>query len=238
MKLCIIISVLDSHWVVQQYIRHIDRMGLPPDIETIFMDDGSDPPLQCDHFPRNFSIRRTGNKGMWTGGLARNEAARMTNAEYVLMTDIDHILTYDAIHACRLFTGDKMVFFRYAAIFGAHAEIITDSKTLAYWGVGKRIFKNRMCGGVHTNTFCMRRKLFWDIGGYCETRCRSGLHTQHEDADLNSRFNRWVRSGKAEPQVTGPNIYFYATGRFHRDGEENPYGLFHTQPHHKWGEPA
>jgi len=43
MKLSIVISIYQSHEIVRRQALHFAKMGLPDDVEFIFVDDGSDP---------------------------------------------------------------------------------------------------------------------------------------------------------------------------------------------------
>ena len=45
MKVSIVIAILDSHEIVRRQLLHFDKMRLPDDVEVIFVDDGSRPPL-------------------------------------------------------------------------------------------------------------------------------------------------------------------------------------------------
>ena len=102
MKVSIVSAVLDSHEVVRRQILHFKKMDLPDDVEIIFVDDGSNPPLA---FPdcglKAFTIYATGNKGKWTQPAARNYGARKAKGEFLLVTDIDHILSRKLIETVR-----------------------------------------------------------------------------------------------------------------------------------------
>src|SRR3990167_857853 len=111
MKLSIVIPVLNSLKAVSRQVRHFNMMQLPDDIEFIFVDDGSDPPLNVNDYQlKNLRIIATNDKRNWTQGLARNFGARESFGEYLFMTDIDHIISREAIDAAYNFTGEKMVF--------------------------------------------------------------------------------------------------------------------------------
>lgn len=237
MKLSIIISVLNSHLVVKRQIRHFRRLRLQDDVEIIFMDDGSDPPLLFpDMGLRNFNIYPTYDKRLWTQGLARNKAAEIAKGEFLLMTDIDHIIPRTTIDAARCFTGDRMNFFRFMAILSHHGEIVQDIKTLLIWGMHPRMIRKSLCGGVHTNTFLIRKSIFWELGGYNLRRSNAQVHTMGEDKHFNKKWLTAQRAGKYKGQVTGPSIFTYPLGKFHVTGETNPHNLFHNQPRNDLGE--
>ena len=83
---------------------------LPDDIEIIIMDDNSDPPLSLipKMFPdcniKNMWMYRSNDDRAWTVAPRRNEAARLSRAPYLLMTDIDHFWLKDAIMEAYNFT--------------------------------------------------------------------------------------------------------------------------------------
>lgn len=230
MKVSIIISVLNSHLVVKRQIRHFRRLRLPDDVEIIFMDDGSDPPLEFgDMGLRNFTIHKTHDKRLWTQGLARNKAAELAKGEFLFMTDIDHIITGPAIRAARSFDGDRMVFHRWFGILSARGAIITDLPSLYKFGLSRNRVASRrgLSGGYHGNTFCIRKTAFFELGMYSLIRANLQLHTMGEDREFRKRWDRGVERGSYKGDVAGPSIYFYPTGRFQELGENNPRGLFH-----------
>jgi glycosyltransferase involved in cell wall biosynthesis len=126
MKLSVVIAVYQSHEVVRRQVEHFKKMSLPGDIEFIIVDDGSTPPIVCDGL-KNLTVLYTNDKRPWTQGLARNMGAKAAKGEYLLMTDIDHILSKEAIMDSYNFTGDKMIFPRY---FGVLLEDGTLSQEL------------------------------------------------------------------------------------------------------------
>ena len=129
MKISIIISIYNSHGAFERQLKHFDKMNLPNDIEFIFIDDGSNPPLKINKL-KNSSIYTTDNELAWTQGLGRNLGAKKAKGEYLLMTDIDHILSREAIKNVYDFTGDKMIFKRYFGILTKDGELTQDIETL------------------------------------------------------------------------------------------------------------
>lgn len=229
-KVSIIIAILDSRWIVKRYLRHFKRMDLPDDIEIILMDDGSDPPL-CfpDHEVQNLNIYPTGNKKPWTQPCARNLGAKIALGKYLLMTDIDHILSKEAIMAARDFDGDKMNFPRYFAVLNRGGKIIQDPDTLFRYGLHKR-FRERtiFTAGVHTNTFAIKKSIYEELDGYHPKYCEMGIHALHEDNNFYNKYIKYVKVGKYKPVITGPKIYVYpGMAKCKSISEIDPSGLFH-----------
>lgn len=233
MKVSIVIAILNSHQVVKRQIRHFRLMKLPEDVEFIFVDDGSNPPLDFGHMGlRNLTFYYTNDKRPWTQGLARNFGASVAQGEYLFFTDIDHIITDEAIEAVREFDGDKMVFFRYLGILSKHGVVVQDLPTLFEFGLNLiRHKRHGLGGGYHGNTYAIRKVIFDEMGGYDPKHCQSMFHVggkyMSEERNFNIRYQRGVKKGKYGADVTGPPIYVYPLGKFHKDGDHNPWGLFH-----------
>lgn len=233
MKLSVVIAVLNSHEVVRRQVEHFKKMNLPDAVEIILVDDGSSPPISAGLGFLN--IYYTNDKRPWTQGLARNFGVSKAKGEFIFLTDIDHIITEEAIDAVLNFTGDKMVFPRYFGILNEHGDIVNDEKSMLDFGLDPRRVRTRrgyMCGGVHSNTYAIRKSLFDMIGGYDPKLCEQGFHMggrfKSEEVRFNSRYNVLVVNGTASPQITGPKIYCYPVSKFRTDGNNNPFGLFHS----------
>jgi len=227
-------AVLNSHRIVKRQIRHFRNMRLPDDIEIIFVDDGSNPPIDMPNSGlNNLHILHTNDYRPWTQGLARNMGARFALGEYLFFTDVDHIISQEALMAVHAYTGDKMVFPRAFGIFDMQGNIIADADQLLRFGLSQGWYKRRGLGaGAHTNTFAMKKSLFVDLDGfepkYCESCFHVGGKYMSEERHFYLKFARHVRLGLAQPEVSGPMVYVYPIGRFHETGDENPCGLFHS----------
>jgi glycosyltransferase involved in cell wall biosynthesis len=221
-KVSIIIAVLNSHKVVVRQIRHFRKMGLSNDVEILLVDDGSNPPISFNSGMANFNIYYTNDKRPWTQGLARNLGASKAKGEYLFITDIDHIITREAIEAVRNFDGDLMNFPRKYGILDRYGTLVTDEKSmLAFGALPRRVNK-------HANTFAMRRSIFEAIGGYDRKHCERLFHVGGKvTSEEGALFSKYKRIAKGTLAVSGPMTYFYPTGRFRVDGNTNPYGLFH-----------
>ena len=237
MKLSIIIPVLESYGALKRQIRYLRSLDLPDDIEIIIVDDGSDPPLKSKkNYVKNLTILETHDTRRWTQGLARNMGAEYATGEYLLMTDIDHILSKEAIDAVYRFTGFKMVFPRYIAVLDIRGRLRQDLGILKAYGFDeKRLPTRGLYASVHGNTFGMKRSLFWDLGGYPPNRCQYGFHAgkkQGEDCFFNKTFNRYAAINHIKADVGLP-IYIFPIGRYNINGNTNPMGLFHRLSYEK-----
>lgn len=237
MKLSIVIAVLDSHEIVRRQYLYLRSLNLPETVEVIFVDDGSQPPLE-DYSAvsrRQFRTLQTNDTRRWTQGLARMLGISRAQGEYIFCTDIDHIISREAIDFALSFTGDKAVFRRRFAYLNEAGDLVRDRGRVLAWGLLPSAIRDAdLSDGVHGNTWLMRKSVFWELGGYDRTRCESGTHLQGEDRDFNRRWARASRAGKYQEQVEGPPIYVFPMGRYHVTGDENPHGLFHNMEKEKW----
>lgn len=243
MKVSIVISVYNSHEALRRQLLHFERMNLPSDVEIIIVDDGSNPRLTAitDEYcwDCNLRVLETGNNLAWTDALGRNLGASKATGEFLLMTDIDHILTYEAIEAVRDFGGDRMGFPRYYGVLTEEGELTQNIATLKEYGMPDNPRKNLYCS-VHGNTFAMRRATFNRIGGYPKRAVRGyyGGRRKTPSVYMNANWGHYAVTIGVR-QVLGPPIYMFPIGRFHRDGDDNPGGLFHDlsrekrKPHEK-----
>lgn len=254
-KLSIVIAVLDSHEIVRRQIVHFAMFELPEKIEIVIVDDGSSMPISdwldgelpglgspetvIDCPNATFRIIQTNDTRRWTQGLARMKGIEAAQGDYIFCTDIDHIISREAIEFALTFDGDKANFQRRFAYLDESGNLVRDREKVIEWGLDpKHIRDAELSDGVHGNTWLMRKSLFWELGGYDRKRCESGTHLQGEDREFNKRYANAQREGKVKPIVTGPPIYFFPMGRYHKTGDENPFGLFHNMKKEKWGDPV
>lgn len=226
----VIITVLNSHGIVKRYLRHFKRMNLPDDVEIIIMDDGSDPPLRFpDHGVKNLNIYPTGDYRPWTQACARNLAAKIALGEYLLMTDIDHILTKDAIMSVRDFYGDKMVFPRRFGVLNINGKIVDDPDTLFRYGLSEKYRgRKKFFAGCHTNTFAMRKFLYIKLDGYHPRYCGIASGANHGDKSFYKKWAKCVGRGSCNGATVGPPIYVYPGMAKCKTLEEiDPLKLFH-----------
>lgn len=214
-KVSIVISVYQSHEIVRRQLLHFKKMNLP--VEIIIVDDNSTPPIPG-------ATIRTDNKLAWTQGLGRNLGASIAKGEYLFMTDIDHIISKEALEDALNFNGNRMIFRRQMAVLDENGDVRQDEKTLQSWGYEKE----NLNASFHGNTFVIKKSIFEDLGGYDPGTCKSGLHPisrRGDDCYFNKKWNRAFRGVKL---AVGRDIYMFPIGRFNKTGNTNPKGLFHN----------
>jgi len=229
MKLSVIVSVLNSHEIVRRQILHWSKMNLPDDVEVIYLDDGSDPPLvRPDWAPKNFRIHATNDFRPWTVEVARNLGARMARGENLLMTDVDYIIGRDSIEAGRNLTHDKRCFKRQFGVLDEDGNVTQDMAVLKQYGLEEGRARTR---GVnmppHPNNFIMKRETFFRLGGY-----REDLVDRPYPNKGDTYFKRVWAEAFAKGEVTmAPEdrtvLFMFPNGQFCGDVDYNPFGLFH-----------
>lgn len=227
MKLSIIIPVLNSHEIVRRQLIHFKEMNLRDDIEIILVDDGSEPPILDTIGVKNLRIITTGDKRPWTWALARNRGAREARGDYYFMVDLDYIIPVEAIWAAYEFTGDKMRFKREFGILDANGKFSQDIPTLLEYGLlPDRIPRKGLSMPPHPNNFCMKKEVYWAIGGYREDLI-TRPYPQGEDRIFKRDFMRAVDQGRFKDHDVRPMIYMFPNGQFCGNVDYNPFNLFH-----------
>ena len=226
-KVSVIITILDSHEIVRRQLLHFRNMKLPKNVEVIFIDDGSHPPLWCHNIPvDNLSIYHTGDFRPWTQACARNLGAKIALGEYLLMTDIDHILTRKTIKALSSFDGDKMVFPRYFGMLDRYGNIDEANDKLLFHGMPKRYCTDHFAG-FHTNTFGIKKSVYIDMDGYHPRYCGIASGANHGDKRFFKKYSNGLNSGKYRKPVIGPKIFVYPGMVKCKIEEMDPHNLFH-----------
>lgn len=134
-------------------------------IEIIIVDDGSPDPAASVPFPcvagrlPELSIYRIAEDRPWHQHAARNLGAHVAQSPWLLLTDMDHVLTAHQADALlkRLGKLDPGT-----AYFLHRIEASTGLPTMASDGLTPK---------PHPNSFVMTRDLYWEAGGYDEDFC-------------------------------------------------------------------
>jgi len=190
----IIIAVLESYEVVRRQILWYSLfMKAFPDWELILVDDGSDPAIF--DYKADFPLRviHTKDDTPWSQPRARNIGAFIAKGEYLLMTDVDHIITPEAISDCDNFTGDKLRFSRGRAFLDEFGALKKSEAEIREWGI-----RETEIGKVdeHYNTFCIRRDIHVNLmHGYDDRFC--GKYGS-DDTDYSDRYGVLFREGKVK----------------------------------------
>jgi glycosyltransferase involved in cell wall biosynthesis len=231
MKLSIILAFYQSYEIVKRQAKYFNAMNLPDDIEFIFVDDGSNPKVEKPEL-KNLTMVYTDDKRPWTQGLARNAGAKVAKGKYLLFTDIDHILSEEAIMDSYKFKGSKMIFPRYLAVLLEDGTLTQDEKVLEDYGIdmNRLLTKRKLYASYHGNTFCMKKSTFEELGMYDPKHCLYGHHATErkgEDSVLNRRWNHYAVKNGLEIAVGSP-IYIFPIGRYNVNYDLNPKGYFHN----------
>jgi hypothetical protein len=230
-RLSIIIPFLNSWEIVRRQVLWFHKLDLPDSVETIFMDDGSDPPIVIPNPPRNFRLIATNDKRPWTSSLARNAAAKIAKGKYFLMTDGDYIIPRAAVDHALEFDGDRQGFRRFFGVLDENGDLHTEHEALLKWGVSPDYLAKRN-GKIspHPNNFIIRREVFEMIGGYRENFILEREYPQGEDRWFKRDLMRLAEEGKIKlPEIDNrPTIYMHPHGQFCGDVDANPFGLFHN----------
>jgi len=226
MKLSLVIPCLNSHEILRRQFLHFEKIGIPEDTEIIIVDDGSEPPLKYEG-TLPLKIIYTNDKRSWTWALARNRGVKEAKGDYILMTDIDHILPRSSIDACTNFNGDKVYFMRQFGILDENGNLSQDLDVLRSYGLLEEYIKNGLKIGALPNNICLKKSVFYEIGGYREDLI-GRRYPQGEDRSFKKAWRDWTNTLKKESQTLGVDIYMFPNGKYCGDKDYNPFGLFHT----------
>jgi len=229
MKLSIVTAVLNSPEIFKRQMLYYMNMDLLGKFEVIFVDDGSDDPL-CGVWPYGhekaswLKIYETNDKRPWTQPAARNFGVKQAKGEYVLCTDIDHIIPRETIDFLLSDHGyDVVRFRRECGILDESGNFTQDMDVMHEWGLlperGLRL-------PPHGNSYCMRRGLFLGLGGSRQ----KDVYPNRDEVPLKSQLKRLEKKGKISilQDQAKPFIYMFPNGRYCGDKDYNPFGLFHN----------
>lgn len=146
-RVTLVLPFYENHDFIQTQIRQWQEWHqLRTHVEVIVVDDGSPTPLEplsvggvrLRQFRIDVDVR-------WNWLAARNIGARYAAGEWLLLTDMDHLVPTDTM---------------FAAIYGRlDPTVVYAFRRLEH--TGERI-------KPHSASFLMTKELFWKIGGYDE----------------------------------------------------------------------
>lgn len=204
------------------------------DTELILVDDGSDPPLRdtkeiiecCLRTGGSHSIHihETNDTRPWTWALARNHGAKLAHGEYLLMYDLDHIITRKLLDFVRAFKGHKVQFIREFGVLDEMGRFTQDRDVLEAYGLPR---EKGIGVGPLPNNFAMRKDLFWELGGYREDLVERP-YPQGEDRLWKKTWYDYQRRTGNFCDPHRPVIYVFPVGKLVGDVDHNPMGLFHN----------
>jgi glycosyltransferase involved in cell wall biosynthesis len=224
----IIHPVLNSHEIVRRQVLHYEKMGLPDDVEIILVDDGSTPPIEVET-TLPLTIHRTNDFREWTWPCARNAGARLAKGEYLIMMDLDHIISKELIEAVKNFTGDFMRFNREFGVLLEDGSLTQDLEILRAYGMPNRDVKFT----PHRNQFAIHKDLYNKMGGFREDRIGKP-YPQREDGDFAKQWRLLYEAGEVRDfddlveYEKRPTLYMFPNGKYCGDVDHNPFNLFHT----------
>ena len=235
MKISIVIPCLNSHEILRRQLTYWRKINLPNNVEIIVVDDGSTPSLlgvdlEFEEVLPNFQILFTHDYRPWTWALARNKGAKLATGDYLWMMDLDYIITQDCVDRTLAFTGDKLRFKREFGILDERGVISQDLGVLRQYGLlESRIQEKGLRMPPHPNNFCIRRELYWEMGGYPEDRI-DRPYPQGEDRWFKRQWIKFVKEGKAKESDHDdrPTLLMFPNGQFCGDVDHNPMNLFHN----------
>jgi len=142
------------------------------------------------------------------------------------MTDIDYIIMGDSIDAGRTLSYDKQGFRRQFGVLDENGCLTQNLDVLRSYGLLEERLINGLRFSPHPNNFIMKKKTFFDIGGYRENIV---------DREYPSGGDRWFKrdwskhfnDGKATISPERTTLYMFPNGQWCGDVDFNPFGLFH-----------
>jgi glycosyltransferase involved in cell wall biosynthesis len=148
-RVSIVLPFYENHQFIQTQIRQwrMWPQSLRDHVEVIVVDDGSPTPLaplevdgvRVRQFRIDVDVR-------WNWLAARNIGAHHAAGEWLLLTDMDHVVPVDTLFVAMHARLDPKVVYVFQRLEHTGARI-----------------------GPHSASFLMAKSLFWAIGGYDET---------------------------------------------------------------------
>jgi glycosyltransferase involved in cell wall biosynthesis len=236
MKVSIVTAILNSHEIARRQLLHYNKLDLPGNVEVIFVDDGSEPPLRHTLDPLDkkmkFILCETNDKRPWTQPAARNYGARRANGDYLICTDIDHIISREVVDIAANAKAHVIRFKRYAGILDEEGNFTQDVGELLKYGLKLRYFNRGLKLPPHGNSYIFKRQLYHDLGGVDERYVGSGKYPNREEVPLKQKLKKLRKNGSIDiiDDDSKPTIYMIPNGKYCGNGDinYNPFGLFHN----------
>lgn len=227
MKVSIVNAILNSPEIARRQILHYNKIKLPEDVEIIFVDDGSEPPLDFTGMEMNFEffLYATNDKRPWTQPAARNYGAKKAKGDFLILTDIDHIISNEIIEEARNCQVDVIRFKREVGVLDENGDFTQEMNVLREYGFDR----NRLKIAPHGNSYIFRTKLFLELGGVDERYVGTGKYPNREEVPLKRKLKALLEQGKVtiRDDDSKPTIYMIPNGRYCGEKDYNPFGLFH-----------
>ena len=228
MKVSIVTAILNSHEAARRQVLHYNKLNLPEDVEVIWVDDGSEPELNFDNMEKNFRflLFHTHDKRPWTQPAARNRGAKEAIGEFLILTDIDHIIPIELINFARDCAYDVVRFNREVAALDEDGNFIQTMAEMKRYGYIKNGFKI----APHGNSYIFNRELYISLGGVDTTYVGTGKYPNREEIPLKRKLKLLEEKGhvKILQDSSKPMIYMFPNGHYCGDKDANPFGLFHN----------
>jgi len=127
-----------------------------------------------------------------------------------------------------IFDEDKMRFKREFGILNENGDFTQDIPTLLSYGLlPSRVSEKGVKMPPHSNNFCIRKDLFWEMGGYREDRIGQP-YPQGEDAWFKRTWTKFLNRGMVKESEYRPTLYMFPNGHFCGNVDYNPFNLFHN----------
>lgn len=147
--------------------------ALKRDIEVVIVDDAS--PEPAADVPRPFDlpylrILRVLEDRPWHQHAARNIGAFESQGDFLLMTDMDHVIPPQTLAHSIKIAGSNAIYRPTIITFG-RVDAPAGFESAADWPKFKRTRRKDGSLKPHVNSFLLPRSYYWDIGGYDESFC-------------------------------------------------------------------
>jgi hypothetical protein len=162
-RVSILLLVFESYEMVRRQVLYMNSLNLPDEIEVIFADGGSNPPVKLYDKP-NFRYRMVYREfdQQWTIPNIINFAASKAKGAYLMFLGVDHILSPELVDYMLRSNAGYAVFLRKYALINRRGQLLK----IQYKGYGQDEFDD--CTIDYTSLGWVRRNHFLKLGGLNE----------------------------------------------------------------------